>query len=180
MKIKILSDWDDHLLEQQVEDFLNNVSPYYDIHDIELTTQHRTKVLISYGQQTNTSTGLPEEKNVIKYFFCDTNAQIGDVVRMSTTISNKVIVTTDNKHPIISIGIITDKITPTIAQILIQGSCTLDFPGLVLGERIFHSKTGSLTTTIPDNGYIHIIGFCYETNKIYVKPSMDRIGRGTF
>jgi hypothetical protein len=115
-----------------------------------------------------------------KTYECDSSVSVGDVVFLSQTVDNYVYSNTDNKESLLSIGIVISKEDTTTAKVQIFGDCSLTFTGLEQGKRVWLSSTGQLTTSVPTDGYVHIIGMCYENNKVFINPELNKLKRNPF
>jgi hypothetical protein len=106
---------------------------------------------------------------------CDNTATVSDIVYNDTSISNKVIVHTNNTLNVTTLGIIIEKPTSTTAVILILGNCLETYSGLNLSKKVWLSNTGSLTTVRPTSGYLQEIGICLDLNKVFVNINHMKI-----
>lgn len=118
--------------------------------------------------------------SVTKTFYCDSSANVGDVVFLSKNTNNKIIVNNTNTQEIPSIGVIELKITDTICKVICFGYTNNKYGGLKKSKKVFLSSTGSLTTTKPVKGYIQVLGFCYETDQVFICPELLRVKQNPF
>jgi len=121
-----------------------------------------------------------EIAELIKTFNCASSAAVDDVVFHSNSATETVVVNSDNKDIGPSIGIITNKPTSTTCKVLLYGSCSATFSGLTVGKKVYVSSSGVPTATLPTTGYVQVLGMCYENNKIFVNPTIERIKRNPF
>ena len=120
------------------------------------------------------------EINFSKVFDCDNTVNVGDVVYLSQTMNTYIYTNTDNREDLLSIGIVIEKPTIVTAVVQIYGDCNIVFSGLEQGKRVWVSPTGGVTTQVPINGYAHIIGMCYEDDKIFINPELIKLKRNPF
>jgi len=93
---------------------------------------------------------------------CDASLAVGDLVMESETISNGVDKVVDNSDVRSVIGYCVAKPTTTTAEILLAGEI---------------DDGGGFTSTIPTGGYIKVLGYAVESNKIDFDPSVTKIKR---
>lgn len=126
-----------------------------------------------------TPVSLGAVNNIFEEFICDTIAAVYDIVYISEFISNKVIVNADNRNSNLSVGIIIEKLSDTLCNVLFHG--LLYYPdGLTKGRHVFLGNDGRLTSIIPSDGYIQTLGFCYKEDMIFFNPSYTRVKRNPF
>lgn len=117
------------------------------------------------------SSGVLSGNSFIKDFLY-TNVSLNDIVYLSN-ISGVIERNIDNREIFPSIGIVIDK-TASLCSVLLYGECQTVFSGLIKGKPVYLSDTGSLTSIRPTTGYVQIMGFSYDTDKIFVNPSLNR------
>ena len=118
--------------------------------------------------------------NFIKEFNCDASVSIGDVVYISNIQNNYVYTNINNRENLMTIGIVISKSSSILASVQLYGECLLTFSGLESGKRVWLSPLGGLTTVLPTNGYVHIIGMCYENDKVFINPELNKLKRNPF
>lgn len=106
-------------------------------------------------------------------FQCDVSATVGDLVKQSSTVSEKVDVLSTNTDIGPCIGVILEKPQPQIAKVLLLG-VKEGFAGLTVGAKVFLSTTGSVTTTKPTTGYLHILGVALASDAVLFIPNNIR------
>lgn len=101
---------------------------------------------------------------------CDPSAAVGDRVRQDPLIDNKVLVAVDNlvKEPVI--GVVKQKISPTVVRVSLRG--VIDTPGLPRG-RIYLGTDGNYSNTPPSDpgGYIQTLGWSFGNGKMNLEPN---------
>lgn len=116
--------------------------------------------------------------NVIIEYVCDIAAQVGDLVYLSTTVDNRVVVAEDNLNgPVI--GVVNDKPSDMLAGVKVTGLLS-GLSGLTRGKRIYVSGTGTITTTpndTPGIGYMQVLGVASSSSEAYFKPEHVRVKR---
>lgn len=117
--------------------------------------------------------GIYESEVITKDMACEVSSTIKDIVYPSDSEDNKVYTNINNRVDIPSIGIIISKIG-NICKVLLYGKCDLIFTGIVTGKTVFLGIDGQPTQTKPTTGYMQILGFAYETGKIFVNPNYIR------
>jgi hypothetical protein len=127
---------------------------------------------VNYGKTNNSTPSDRETLKIVKTFMCESSASIGDPVVLSETENNKVIVPTDNITFMPIFGIIERKDDDVTCDVISFGYSDLIFTDLQKNKSVFLSGTGSLTNSVPDIGYMQIIGLAYEDNRLYVNPSL--------
>jgi len=117
---------------------------------------------------------------IIETYICETHAEVGDVVYFSDDTNSKVEINTNNEVIYPSVGIIIEKITTTNCRVLMFGECDTTYSGLVKGKKVFLDTDGTPTSTPPTEGYVQCLGVCYGEDKLFVKPSVERVKRHPF
>ena len=114
-------------------------------------------------------------------YTCEDFASIGDLVYISESLPTKVEINDDNMSDQPTIGIILKKVGDTNCIVCFIGKLpALTFPGLSIGDKLFLSSTGTISSTVPTTGYIQELGFCYANDKVFLKPIYTRIKRNPF
>ena len=109
---------------------------------------------------------------------CESSANVGDTVYMSGVDSEKVVVNSDNKNDFYTIGMIKSKISSTFANVLLSGKESVSL-SLAVNSKIFLASDGGLTTAIPSDGYVHVLGFHFDGEMIF-KPDLMRVKLSPF
>lgn len=115
-----------------------------------------------------------------KIYNCESSTSIGDNVYMNPTISDKVEVATDNRNDNPIVGIVIEKLSSSVAKVLLSGECPLVFSGLDKSKPVFLSATGTLNNSAPATGFIQKMGMCLEDNKIFLNIDYMRVKRTPF
>lgn len=106
---------------------------------------------------------------------CDAGAVVNDLVRLSLTVDNFVDVAIDNTDNRPIIGIIDEKISPTVASVILRGVITQPDP-LGVGKA-FLGTDGKFTITgeanFPTSDYQQVLGYSFGTTngKIHFEPN---------
>lgn len=124
-------------------------------------------------KKTDGSSAIGSEH--IKTFSCAISVVVGDIVYPSTGVDNFVAKNINNTITTPSVGIIMKKNTSTTCEVLLYGPCDLIISGLVRGKNVFLGISGTLTTTVPTDGYLQNMGICYENNKAFINPHTIRL-----
>ena len=113
-------------------------------------------------------------------YTCEAIAEIGDLVYISESLPTKVEINLNNTNDQPTIGIILKKVGDTNCIVCFIGKLPITFPGLSIGDKLFLSSTGTISSTVPTTGYIQELGFCYANDKVFLKPIYTRIKRLPF
>lgn len=120
--------------------------------------------------------GIPTEHSLgsVLEAKCDSSADVGDVVYCSGLTETFAYVNSDNREKIPSIGVIITKPSGTICGVQTEGDCSLSFPGLESGKKVWVGTDGKLSTTVPSSGYMQVMGQCPANGKVILKPQVQR------
>lgn len=90
------------------------------------------------------------------------------------TTADRVLSNTDNNQVKLTIGIVISKPTSTTCKVKVLG-VEDGFSGLSIGDRVWLSPTGGLTTVTPATGYQQVLGIAVSSTKIYFTPNSSRV-----
>lgn len=118
--------------------------------------------------------GVTPLTQICKQMDCDASLAVNDWVYQSTTTNNRAVKTTSNSQVEPTIGIVKNKISPTVCEVLLQGVYT----GLALGGRgkFWLGDAGSATFTFPSSGtgkFVRSLGISFGDGSIYVNPDLN-------
>lgn len=105
-----------------------------------------------------------------KNMICDITASVGDLVYLSDSIPNKIIVASDNNSPRPIIGIIIAKNSDTDVVILLDGVIKV---GTIINiGKLFISTGGAFTLTDPMVNYTQLLGLSFGDGFIDFNPQL--------
>lgn len=117
-------------------------------------------------------------KKAADTFICDVSAQVGDVVRHTST-PDTVEVITSNPYTGKAFGTIIEKISDTVCTVQYGGKiagAANGLSGLTPGETIWIGTNGKYTTTVPGSGeHQQAMGFAVKTDTIMLIPDMRKV-----
>jgi len=123
---------------------------------------------------------LPPTK-IVDTYNCEIGTAVGDIVHLSATEGNKVLVSVSNIEFQPSIGVVIDvHVSGTICSVQTYGKCDLIFVGLPTGIRVYLSDVGFLTTTPTPKGYVQLFGMSYDVERLFIHPMHWRVKRTPF
>ena len=99
---------------------------------------------------------------------CESTAAIGDLVRQSLTVDEKVDVATSNDSVVPVIGVIRGKPSPTIAEVVLRG--VIDVSPIPPRGRVFLSPTGGFSGAFTAPGYQQELGYSFGNGKVHLQP----------
>lgn len=109
-------------------------------------------------------------------FDTDASTAIGDIVKESLTVDNKVETSIDNTSDNRAIGVVIDKPSITTALVKVLGQVD-GFSGLTKGREIFLHTTGGITSVPPLTGYVQLMGYATSATEIFLEPGNTRMKR---
>ena len=115
-----------------------------------------------------------KSSRVVVEYDCDASLAIHKPVHLDSGTSNKVLESTLNTNPDLSIGIVISKPTPTTCEVLILG-IEEGFSGLSIGSRQYLGETGGLTEVAPTAGYQQVMGTAVNVDTIFFVPNNMRV-----
>lgn len=130
--------------------------------------------IIEVGVSATPGISLTE---IEKTYNCEASAAVQDIVYLSLTEDNKVIVNTNNQILQPSIGVIKEKVSATVCKVLLLGISGHIWTGVEQGKKIFLSTSGTTTHTPPTTGYVQELGIGTLDEQFYVNPNYRRIER---
>lgn len=113
------------------------------------------------------------KQNFCDNYFCDSTAVINDLVYLSDSIDNTIIVANNNLSSTPVIGFIKSKFSNTIAVVYYFGKFN-NAIGLITGKKVFVGTDGLPTTTVPLTGYIQTIGISISTTEFIFETNLNR------
>ncbi len=134
---------------------------------------------LDYDFIWQTPEALVEAGQIIIPYNCAASATVGSWVRMSQTADNQVVVCNNNTSKAATVGVITEKISETIAKVMLIGHYNTGLGTLIKGLNVFQSIDGSLTSLATEvtTGYLQIVGVALSEDTILVRPQLQRIKR---
>jgi len=111
---------------------------------------------------------------------CEASAAVKDVVYPDPGTNGHVLVNTDNREDTLSVGIIEEKLSSTLAKILVGGDSGQTFTGMNRANKVYIGTDGKPTIVLPTTGYVHIIGACHTNARLYVNIGTTRVKRNPF
>ena len=115
-------------------------------------------------------------RSVLDIRSCTSDLNVGDLVMESKTNYLTVDKVEDNLRKRLVIGICVNKLDAVTAEILFKGPL-LDLTGYTPGSKIYLSITGKMTSVIPLNGYMQVLGNCSDGTHIDFNPSTQHLLR---
>lgn len=109
-------------------------------------------------------------RKVIYSAQCDASLNVGDLVYIDPSTANKVLKATGNTAVNQVIGVVDTKPQATIAEVMLLGVRT-GYTGLTVGSKVFLSTSGTVTSTKPSTGHIHVLGFATDTTDVMFIPT---------
>lgn len=109
---------------------------------------------------------------------CDSSLNVGDLVVQSLSFDNKVEKCVNNTTITPCIGIVVSKDSSTICKIKQTGTYN-GFSGLIKGQHVFLSLTGTPTSSIPATGYLQILGTALSATELLISIQILRVKRAT-
>lgn len=110
-------------------------------------------------------------------FDCEISTQVGDVVRPSDIITNKVISLTDNVYSNLAFGVVLNKPTSTTCEVMISGKLEVGVSGLAFGKVCYIDTDGTITTSVPATGHLQKVGLAIKSDIMFLIPSMEKVVR---
>lgn len=107
--------------------------------------------------------GVMEERT------CLSTLAVGELVSESNGIPNGVDLVADNTDTRSVVGIVIEKKSTTTAIVLFSGRIE-GLSGFTKSKKIFLDTDGTMTSTKPTTGYLHIIGQCNNEGVINFNP----------
>ena len=113
-------------------------------------------------------------EGLISTFNCDASLNAGDLVMVSSTITDGVDKVVDNNDVRSVIGWVYDKPTTTTAGVLTKGVID-NLSGLTKAGKVFLTTSGTFGSTMPTTGYLHILGHAVDPDTIDFDPVNTKI-----
>lgn len=111
---------------------------------------------------------------VVLEFDCAASASINDVVFQNNTTEGLVEVNTNNTEVNPSIGVIISKTTTSRCKVLVLGVLA-GYAGLNIGQKIWLSADGTVTSIKPTSGYLQTLGVAVASDSILYTPNAARV-----
>lgn len=105
---------------------------------------------------------------------CDTSAIVNDLVVDSTIIPNGVDVVIDNLSSISTLGFIVEKESDNVAIVCIRGFIS-GITSLNNAKKVYLGIDGKFSPSIPDKGYLHIMGNAVAGDVVSFNPVNTKI-----
>lgn len=105
---------------------------------------------------------------------CLADLAIGDLVMESLTISNGVDKVTDNLEVRSVVGLVIEKPETTRATILFKGRID-GLSGFTKARKFYLSETGTMSSTKPGSGNVHILGQANDADVLLFDPVNTKI-----
>ncbi len=121
-------------------------------------------------------TPADDAKRIVDIRNCDASLTVGDLVWESTTIANGVDECTNNTDKRRVIGVCVQKVTDTTAEIMFRGALA-SLINLSVGDKVYCSPAGTITSTLPSSGYVQVLGDAYGEETCDFSPSHMQILR---
>jgi hypothetical protein len=102
--------------------------------------------------------------------------EVNDLVYFDDTIENKIHKAIDNNSISPVIGVVFAILSPTSAQILIDGILR-GANVFSLSKKLYVSPLGKMTTVLPEENYVQVIGSVIDNISIHFNPEITRIKR---
>lgn len=99
---------------------------------------------------------------------CLETAQVGDLVRISETDDNLVIVATDNLVGTPIVGMIKSKLTSTYCEVILRGVIERNVPR----GRVWLGSDGNFSINPPVSNYQQSLGFSFGNQKLMLDPDI--------
>jgi hypothetical protein len=113
-------------------------------------------------------------RKVIIKFQCLASANVGELVYIDPSNADKVLVQTGNTLANHTIGAIDSKPQATFAEVIVLG-VRGGYSGLTIGAKVWLSPSGSVTTTMPTNGYKHPLGMAVSSTEVLFIPTSVKV-----
>jgi len=104
---------------------------------------------------------------------CAVSAAVNDLVVESETEANGVDVVSDNNSTRSIIGVIVEK--PDALNAIILNKGTISVTSVTKAQNVFLSTTGKITDTMPEYGYLHLLGTAVENNLVDFDPVNTKV-----
>ena len=138
-----------------------------------------------YFDRSGTGTGGPTIPDgsplyIVNNYNCDTTLAIGNLVYFSTAVEESVIKLINNRNVNFAIGIVEEKLTDTTCKVLHYGISLNNYANILLGKKVYLGSNGLPTSTLPNNGYIQVLGTTMYSNILFFNPITTKIKRYPF
>jgi len=107
---------------------------------------------------------------------CDGTLVSGDFVFISPILDNYVVKASDNNTVNPVMGIVTELLSATTVAVVHSGFFIIN-SALNNGAKVYVGPNGRPTDTLPDTGYIQILGVTARTGRLYFNPDPQRCKR---